>query len=321
MYIKRLKYDFKLLDDKLIAHKGIYGYYKKLKKYVLPNSLEACKIAIDNNISFECDIRNTLDNVAVLAHENVIFHEGKNIKVSKNTYSNLKSILGNDCPPTLEEVLEYNNGKVGVIVDAKEAHIFYSSYRENLSILLNKYAVKGEVLLQSFNPFFMLSLRKHLYGVVTGQLICRGKTILDSFRTPKTLAYAYERIISLICFISRTDIINMENHSDIKWHKRTRYFISKYTNVKISKKKEKLLKRLDSSIYKGRKRLNKIADGIQLKLVKISNELTKKPVMAFTIENPRDFNKMENLYIVNYIVDFSKLGVEKYIETIIKLSK
>ena len=72
MIVKRLNKDFSLLDDTLIAHKGIYGYSNKLKMKVEPNTYESCKIAIDNNIPFECDIRNTLDNVPVLAHDNTL---------------------------------------------------------------------------------------------------------------------------------------------------------------------------------------------------------------------------------------------------------
>lgn len=319
MYIKRLNREFVLLDNTLIAHKGIYGYFKKGKKDVLQNSFESCKIAIDNNIAFECDIRNTKDDIPVLAHDNIIvLDNGKKIKVSKCRYDKLKELLKDKSPSKLEDILEYNNGRVGVVIDAKEAHIFYSKYRENLSQILNKYALRGEIMLQSFNPFFMLSLKKHIENVVTGQLICRGKTILDSFRTPKTIAYMYERIISIICFISRADVINMENHSNIIWQKRTRLFISKYTNNKIVGKTERLLRKIDTTLYKGMKKINKLVDKIQLKLIKIAKDLTQKPVFAFTIENEKDFNKMENLFIVNYIVDFSKYGVEEYIKRIKK---
>ena len=320
MLIKRLNKNFEILDKHLIAHKGIYGYSKKLKKYVTPNSYTSCKFAIDNDIPFECDIRNTADDIAVLAHDNIILHEGQKIKVNKYKYEELVNILGSKAPTKLEDVLSYNKGKVGVIVDAKEAHIFYSKYRDKLANLLNKYSVKGEILLQSFNPFFMLSIRKHLKGVLTGQLICRGKTILESFRTPKRLANIYEMLISFICFIARTDVINMENHSDAKWQVRTRFFISKKENLKVKNKRDKLLEKLDHTIYKGIKKLNKFTDKIQLQLVKIAHELTKKPVLAFTITHEDEFDVMENLYIVNYIADFSMLGVEEYIEKIKRIS-
>lgn len=320
MYIKRLNRDFVLLGNGLIAHKGIYGYYKATKKDIAQNSFESCKIAVDNKISFECDIRNTKDDIPVLAHDNVISLDSskKKIKVSKYKYSELKELLKDRCPSKLEDILKYNNGRVGVIIDAKEAHIFYSRYRDNLSRLLNEYAAKGEIMLQSFNPFFMLSLRKHIKNVVTGQLICRAKTILDSFRTPKTVAYLYERIISLICFISRTDVINMENHSDIIWQKRTRIFISKNTNKKVVSKADRLLRKIDTTLYKGIKKFNKFVDKVQLRIIKVAKELTQKPVFAFTIEKEKDFNKMENLFIVNYIVDFSKYGVEEYIKRVKK---
>ena len=37
----------------------------------------------------------------------------------------------------------------------------------------------------------------------------------------------------------------------------------------------------------------------------MAHELTKKPVLSFTITDEKDFNCMENLYIVSYIADFS----------------
>ena len=319
MVIKRLKKDFTILDNKLIAHKGIYGYSNKLKKKIEPNSFLSCKIAIDNGIPFECDIRNTSDNIAVLAHDNVIENNGVKVKVNKHTYNELLELLEDKAPSKLEDVLKYNNSRVSVIVDAKEAHIFYSKYRDNLANLLNKYAIDGEIMLQSFNPFFMLSMRNHLKGVLTGQLICRGKTILDSFKAPKRVAFLYERIISLICFIARTDVINMENHEDEKWHKVTRFFISKEESIKIKTKRDKLLDKIENSIYKGRYRIIKLTDKIQLKLVKMAHELTKKPVLSFTITDKNDFSCMENLYIVSYIADFSELGIEKYIEKMKKI--
>lgn len=318
MIVKRLNRNFSLLDNDLIAHKGIYGYSYRLKKIIKPNSYEACKIAIDNNISFECDIRNTLDNIPVIAHDNIIaLMDNKKIRINKHTYKELCDLLKENAPSKLEDILKINNGKVGVVVDAKEAHIFYSKYRDNLANILNKYSKKGEIMLQSFNPFFMLSIGKHLRDVLTCQLICRGKTILDSFRAPKSLAYMYERIISFICFISKTDVINMENHSNLKWQKRTRYFISSKTNNKVLLKRKKLIEKIDTSLYKGWRRVNRVLDKIQLKFVKFMHELTKKPILAFTIENESDFNKMENLYIVSYIVDYSMNGVEEYINKII----
>ena len=84
MLIKRLNKNFSILDkEQLIAHKGIYGYSTIFKRYVKPNSFESCKLAIDNNIPFECDVRNTKDNICVLAHDSVIKHDEKEIKINK----------------------------------------------------------------------------------------------------------------------------------------------------------------------------------------------------------------------------------------------
>lgn len=313
MYIKRLSKNFSLLDNMLVAHKGIYGT-QIFRDDIAPNTFESCKMAIDNGIPFECDVRNTKDNCAVLAHDNYVEYEGSKIKINKYTYQDLVDMLGDDAPTRLEDVLKYNNGKVPIIVDAKEAHIFYSKYRDNIAIALNYYARKGEILLQSFNPFFMLSMREHLEGVLTGQLICRGKTLLDSFRAPKSVAYLYERIISLVCFIARTDVIVMENHTDEKWHKRARLFISEKESKRVMTAKEKL----QENLAKSRRFFSSLADKIQLKLVKFAHDLTNKPVMAFTIHDESEFNSMENLYIRTYIVDYSEKGTKEYISKIKK---
>ncbi len=304
MIIKRLNRDFKIIDRYLIAHKGIYG--KFFNEEIMPNSYDSCCIAIDNAIPFECDVRNTKDNIPILAHDSFFMYKNKKIKINKYSYIELCNIVGKENITTLKSVLEYNNGRVGIVIDAKEAHIFYSEYRRNLVSLLNKYSSKGEILLQSFNPFFMLSVRKHLQGVLTGQLICRARTILDSFKAPKTFAYIYERLISLICFIARTDIINMENSEDVKWRRRAKHFTYK-----------KIKDKVNYAIYNA----DRFVDKIQYKIVKFTSEITKKPVITFTIKKDKDFKKMENEHIANYIVDFSHKGVIQYIMKIKALSK
>jgi hypothetical protein len=113
----------------------------------------------------------------------------------------------------------------------------------------------------------------------------------------------------------------MENHSDAKWQLRTRLFISKDTNNIISQKLENLLEKIENSLHEKRKKISKLVDELQLRIIKIAHELTKKPVLAFTIEEDSDFDKMENLFIVNYIVDFSSYGVEEYINRINNKSK
>lgn len=188
-----------------------------------------------------------------------------------------------------------------MIVDAKEAHIFYSKYRENLCNIINKYAKLGEIMLQSFNPILMLDIRKGLEGVLTGQLICRGKTITDTFRTKKTIAYSYERIISLICFISATDVINMENHSDEKWR------------MRVSKHFNNLNLRSFSST---RNIISKVVDKIQRKIIKTASGLAKKPVLVYTITEDDELTQMREIAISNYIADYSNKGIEEYIKHI-----
>lgn len=304
MYIERLKRDFTVLDkNNFISHAGIYGYSKLLKKEIRQNTLEAIRLSVENDIPFECDIRGTKDNIPVLSHDDdITLKNGEKIKISKLNYEDILKIAGSEAPELLEDALKINSGRVPCIIDAKEAKFFlYSQYRKNLANMLNHYAKMGEVALQSFNPAFMLVMRGHLKGVLTLQLVCRAQTVLSVFKAPKRAANIYEKMVSFVCFIARTDAINMENHDDKSWKFSTRAFHSDefYNTV------EEIMNTL-----------NRGSDKIQYLLVKMVNELTKKPVLAFTVEKDEDFKCIEGNLISNYIADFNYLGVEGYIEKI-----
>ncbi|MDO4282773.1 MAG: glycerophosphodiester phosphodiesterase family protein [Clostridia bacterium] len=304
MYIERLKRNFEILDHKnFISHGGIYGYSELCEREVKQNTVEAISFSIENGIPFECDIRGTKDNIPVLSHDDeVTLSDGRKIKISKTKYADLVEIAGTEAPELLEAALQVNSGRVPCLIDAKEAKFFlYSHYRKNLANILNRYAAMGEIALQSFNPAFMLVMRRHLKGVLTLQLVCRAQTVLDVFKAPKRAANIYEKMVSFVCFIARTDAINMENHEDKRWKFSTRAFHSDefYNAV------EEIL----DTLTKG-------TDRIQYFLVKTVNELTKKPVLAFTIKDESEFDAIEGNLISNYIVDFSHLGAENYIDKI-----
>lgn len=307
MYIDRLKKDFLILDtNNFISHEGVYGYSTSLKREVRPNTIESIRIAIENDIPFECDIRGTKDNIPVLSHDDdIVLSDGRRFKISKMNYSDILSFAGSEAPELLEEALEINSGRVPCLIDAKEAKFFlYSEYRKNLSKMLNCYAKRGEVALQSFNPAFMLVMRGHLKGVLTLQLVCRAQTVLSVFKAPKRAAEIYEKMASFVCFIARTDAINMENHDDKSWKFSTRAFHSS---------------EFYDAVEEVMNTLNKGSDKIQYLLVKMVKELTRKPVLAFTVTKEDDFNNIEKNLISNYIADFSYMGVEEYIKKIKEL--
>ncbi len=306
MYVERLKKDFKILNHNFfISHGGIHGLCEETGEEIKENSFEAIKLSILNDIPFECDIRNTKDSIPVLSHDNnILLDDGSEIKISKYKYQELVEIMKDKAPVLLEDVLKENNGRVPCLIDAKEANfLLYSQYRKNLAKILNYYAKIGEVALQSFNPIFMLVMRSHLKNILTLQLICRAQTVLSVFKAPKSLASIYEKIVSFVCFIARTDAINMENHSDKKWKFSTRVFHSD---------------EFFNTVEEIFDTLNRGSDKAQYFLVKIVHELTRKPVLAFTIRSDEDFNAIEGNLISNYIVDFSHLGVNGYIEKIKK---
>lgn len=309
MFVERLNRDFSILEkNNFISHGGIYGYSHLLEREIKQNTIEAIALSVDNDIPFECDIRATKDHIPVIAHDDDIpLKDGSVIKISKTKYKDMVQKAQEEAPALLETALKYNHGKVPCVIDAKEAKFFlYSEYRKNLAKLLNEYAHYGEVALQSFNPAFMLVMRSHLSGVLTMQLICRAQTVLSVFKAPKRAANIYEKLVSIICFIARTDAINMENHSDRSWQFSTRAFHSGEFYEAVNEILEKV---------------NKGSDRLQYLLVKMVNEITQKPVLAFTIREDEDFLTIEKGLITNYIVDYSALGVEEYIRKLKRLRR
>ncbi len=267
MYVKRLKRNYVLLD-KPIAHKGLHG------KNIRENSIEAIQTAIDHSIPFEIDIVQTRDNIPVIFHDFVIEIKNKIYQINNLTYDQLIKISEKQLYiPTLEEVINANYNETPMVLDFKETgFIFMSNYRKNIINLLKDY--HGEYAIQAFNPFFLLRMKRELKNALTGQLVCRGKTLIDTLGFYKTpyIGKFYEILQSTICVISSSDYIGLEIHPSTKWN------------------------------YKAAKLLFEKIDLIQNSIVGITSAITKKPVLGWTV------NKAEDLYIspsffTNYIFD------------------
>ncbi len=285
MKIKRLDRNFELLD-KPVAHKGIYGKNSNGDLIIRENSLESIKLAIDLNIPFEFDIHQTKDNIPVVYHDFNVIIENKKYTIRKLTLKELHEITKDHLYiPTLKEIVDLNKDKqVPMILDFKETSgIFLTKYRQNIITLLKDYP--GEYAIEAFNPFFVLKMGSKLPNALRGQLICRGKTLVDNlnFKKNSNIGKAYELIQSLICFISKSDFIAMEIHPSVNWN------------------------------YKIERTLYKRVDNIQNIIIEFTSNATKKPVIGWTYNRFSDRFISPHLYR-NYIFDTQYGFLDEYEE-------
>jgi len=272
MYIERLKRNSVILDLP-IAHKGMFGKYNNTN--ITGNSLESIKLSIENNVPFEIDIIKTKDDIPIVNHDFTISIENEDIAISELTLDTLNCYMDRGIINfiTLEECTNMNNGSVPMILDFKETSFFsMTKYRKNVVSLLKDY--QGEYAIQSFNPFFVFTMGRKLPKAIRGQLICRGKTIIDTFkmRKPKTIANLYERLMSIICWLANSDYIGLEVSKSKKWNNKIEQFFFDTT------------------------------DEVQNTVVEIASKVTKRPVIGWTLTDLDELEISPDIYD-NYIFE------------------
>lgn len=267
MYIERLKRNCSLLDLP-IAHKGVFDSLTSSG-----NTLEAIKLSIEKNIPFEIDIVQTKDDIPIIFHDFYISVNGEDVAISQLTLSEIKN---HKKVTTLEECIKLNNGKVPMVLDFKESTLFkLTKYRKNIISLLENY--KAEYALQSFNPFFVLIMGRKLPNALRGQLVCRGKTVIDTFtmKNPESVARLYERLMSTICYIARSDYIGLEVSKSKRWNNKIEWF------------------------------LNDTTDDVQNAVVEIASKVTKRPIIGWTLTSSKELKISPTIY-ANYIFEPEK---------------
>lgn len=271
MYVPRLKCNCTLLDLP-IAHKGVFGNTDT--KQILENSLDSIKVSVLKNIPFEIDIVKTKDNIPIIYHDFTININGFIYLINELKFTELREYTSNfNYICSLEECIAMVNGKVPMILDFKETSLFgLNEYRKNVISLLENY--KGEYAIQSFNPFFVYTMGKHLPKALRGQLICRGKTLIDtlSVKHPKFSSNMYEKLMSTICYIAHADYIGLEVSKSQKWKTK----IEKYIFDKTDK--------------------------VQNTVIEITSKVTKKPVIGWTLTELRELNYAPHVFD-NYIFE------------------
>ena len=165
------------LDGIKIAHRGLFD--KKNPE----NSLGAFKKCIDRNVSIELDVRMLKDNTLVVFHDaNTFRMTGKKFNLSDVNYDDIRELKLENSEyniPKLDDVLKLVDGKVLLDIEIKgkenDLRICYEVCK-----CLDNY--KGNFIIKSFNPIYMLWFRINRKNYIRGLLISKLEHRIDILR-------------------------------------------------------------------------------------------------------------------------------------------
>lgn len=152
------------LLKRYFAHRGVHGEYPE-------NSLPAFQEATNNNMAIELDVHLTKDNSLVVFHDdNLKRMTGQDEYLRFKTVKELKELNLQDSQykiPTLKEVLGLVAGKTPILVEVKTEN----NTNKICKVLIEELKdYKGDIFIQSFNPFVLRYFYKHAPNYLRGQL-------------------------------------------------------------------------------------------------------------------------------------------------------
>lgn len=159
--------DMNSLSGIRVAHKGLHD----MDAGIPENTIIAIEKAVQKNYPIEIDIHLTKDKKIVVMHDdNLLEMIGVDKKIKNMTYEemskyNIKN--SNQKIPLLEDVLNIVQGKVLIIIELKTYYNIGPLERELVKVLRE---YKGEVAVQSFNPFCLAWFKKNSPEYMRGLL-------------------------------------------------------------------------------------------------------------------------------------------------------
>ena len=147
--------DHRWLFDKPIAHRGLHG------GGIIENSLAAYEAAIQKGYNIEIDVRILADDEVVVFHDGSLERIfGEKIDLQDLTYEQLSRYtlpFVNEKIPTLKQVLDYINGRTGLLIELKT----YFRTRIAARVMQHLENYNGNYAIQSFSPSVLNWYRKH----------------------------------------------------------------------------------------------------------------------------------------------------------------
>ncbi len=195
------------LKAKPIAHRGLWG------KDIIENSLSAYRKATENGYPIEIDVYLTTDGKLVSFHDEKLKRmTGEEGFVYEKSLAELKelSLLGSsEKIPTFMQVLDVVKGKAPLLIEIKNQP--NKNVVNALVSALKDY--EGEFAVQSFNPFYLLKLKKLAPAFLRGVLGTESEAKDKGFLTRVML----KRL--LLNFLIKPDFISY-SHTGLPLKKR-----------------------------------------------------------------------------------------------------
>lgn len=203
--------DFSWLLDTPVAHRGYHA------PGIPENSMAAFCEAIQNGFVIELDVHVTKDDVLVVFHDhNLVRLTSVDKIIEDSTFAEIRELVlekTRERIPRFTDVLEYVNGRVGLLIEIKQ-HPHVGNVEKILSQNLDGYC--GKFAVASFDPrivrWFYRNRPSWIRGQIAGGLKGKKIPVLQRFliknlvvmlySRPDFIAYEYRYLSSWIRFIA-----------------------------------------------------------------------------------------------------------------------
>ena len=197
MKIKQFKLNGNFINFK-IAHRGLHS------ESVSENSMQAFRLAIENNYAIEIDIHLMKDGELAVVHDsNLKRVTGHEVIVEDLTSAELEKYplsMDGQTIPVLKDVLKLIDGAVPLLIELKFNDTFDEGQADALLKHLESYPYKDMIALQSFNPHAVKYLKEHTeeysVGFLTSYKLGKGKFITYLLKSLKLLKRMHADFIS-----------------------------------------------------------------------------------------------------------------------------
>jgi len=203
--------DLSWLLETPVAHRGYHS------PGIPENSIAAFCEAIQNGFTIELDVHITKDDVPVVFHDDNLFRLTSVDKlIEACTFAEIQELVlekTSERIPRFSDVLEYVNGRVGLLIEIKQ-HPRIGRVEAILSRMLDRYP--GKFAVASFDPrivrWFFCNRSSWIRGQIAGGLKEKKLPVLQRFfqknlvvalySRPDFIAYEYRYLNSWIRFFA-----------------------------------------------------------------------------------------------------------------------
>lgn len=195
--------DLSWLQHNLIAHRGLYTKDQQIPE----NTIAAFQNALNHGYTIEIDVNLLKDGTVVSYHDPTLkrlFNE--EIPLSELTFEDIQTyrFSGGEGIPSLDEVLQFVNGKVPLLIELKPFGDVKTLCHQVMKVLQN---YTGSYALFSFHPRVVYCLKKHYPHVIRGQ-------IAETYKTNKRLNFIVKWLLRTMVFnlFTKPDFISYWIH-------------------------------------------------------------------------------------------------------------